>query len=904
MPIVNAVPRKVPFIDWIIPFFIHPSVTEASNPNNNALVKPDVNQHSIIAGAWLKTFGFDGYVSATTECTLADGSTKRLAEEQDNTTFTLYLAIISFMGLPSRPGDSWRQYIRNFFGGWDSLWPDEMGITLKGKRFWNLLLLLPIKIALILPLKLITFPFKLALNFLKILTEFLPEVIINFTGKGMGQLISRFGMASKLEKKMRSHWYEVYSAYLVLSIALFTLGVFHYAARITSLLGTALTSPEKSARNALEYGRAINSPTLGYLLGILGYITSFTLTAFLWSFIFPLLITQAIIILPTLFPGLVSLAQMPIIISILNIAHSLFGLIVAGVTTKLIAVHYTLLSALGITVNATAYTLGLVAALIATPVSIFGGYFTHKLSNIWAQWKESWGLRKAIEVALTNPDSIDTSSIELTENFRSSALSNPVNIPEPAITQVSTPLLPKIVTREGKAIKLYHIQKPSYTWWQWLKWSSLRLLFPPLIIWDALSWVGSRLIGRLVGYAVLPAQLLDGRLSETPPISWVVHFILPTTIKDNILKRFSDHKTNIGLWEKYFEECNGRRYSINSQQCVDTFRYRIKTHDGAELDTFEVQSQSQKYESTADKKYIIYFNGNGQFCQTAISDMFSDATSHNSTVIGFNFRGVGFHENKGYPLSSHDLVIDGIAQIQHLLSIGVQPENITLKCFSLGASIATLVTHHFHTQGYPIKVFNGLSFSTLTNAVVGLIRRGSKEDPQEKPIMKIVGWLAKPIIKFVLALTQWEINAVDAYKAIPKEYKEYIVGRTPREFRRTYSELVSSNIIPKNWPRTIPDDQIVTNYASLHAALKDERKAEKSVDEASKTTASARKMYDDRLPNNSVPGCIHNSSLTQLYNHRGKTAQDFFKEFAQKKPKALTEVHHGRSKKGLSLNGK
>ncbi len=199
--------------------------------------------------------------------------------------------------------------------------------------------------------------------------------------------------------------------------------------------------------------------------------------------------------------------------------------------------------------------------------------------------------------------------------------------------------------------------------------------------------------------------------------------------------------------------------------------------------------------------------------------MRNDANELKCNVIGFNYRGV--IKSKRSPRSKEDLITDGIAQVQRLLQEGVSPQNIILKGHSLGGAIATLVAHHFHQHGQPINIFNDRSFSSITNYIVGNIRATKHPEAWGHPRIghketwggKLLGYLAKPFVKFGVSLVKWEFNSGKAFRAIPLAYKDYLVVRTKYQDRTDDHQ----------------DDGVVVHYASIHAALKDKRKKYKAV---------------------------------------------------------------------------
>jgi pimeloyl-ACP methyl ester carboxylesterase len=345
---------------------------------------------------------------------------------------------------------------------------------------------------------------------------------------------------------------------------------------------------------------------------------------------------------------------------------------------------------------------------------------------------------------------------------------------------------------------IYQAPKPTYPATFWFKAIISRLLFPPILLWDAIKVIGNRLGGVGLGKVILPAQSI------------------------------------------YISECDraiiqNHLGNLNQLGQLNVVPHVIQTHDGAILDGIQISAISDEPIPEPEKeKYIIYFNGNGICYEQMINQMVADAIELQCHCIGFNFRGVC--QSTGVAKSKKDLINDGIAQVQFLLDQRVDPEHITLKGHSLGAAVATLVAKHMHDNGHKINIFNGRSFSTITNVVVGHIRTrvsgGSAQQTGHRETLgyKILGWLATPFIKLALALTKWEINAAKAFRAIPEDYKEYMLVRSSAKTRRQQGLGVK-------------DDVVINHYASLHAALKDIRRAQKAqVDKCAKAINNARSI--------------------------------------------------------------
>lgn len=202
------------------------------------------------------------------------------------------------------------------------------------------------------------------------------------------------------------------------------------------------------------------------------------------------------------------------------------------------------------------------------------------------------------------------------------------------------------------------------------------------------------------------------------------------------------------------------------------------------------------------------------------------------------------------------------------------------------------MAQHFHQLRQPINLFNSRSFSTITNFLVGHVRLKRDENGQaighnDSIGGTIFGWLAKPFIKFGVALAKWEINAGSAFKSIPEAYKDYIVVRSRKDIR--------GNRI---------DDAVIPHYASIHKELTSERRAKKAeIDDeianlddiiqnadplakpgltnARTALVQAREKIksDRKMETDSQYANGHNSDWSTLHNRSGKSAQTFFREF-------------------------
>lgn len=382
MSYVNSNRSGLSFTMWIKTIFIHPNFNPFARLFDPV---PRVEIESIFTGSFLKTYGFDGYVPSTTHITMANGAENTFDSlNDDESYFLLPWVILNFFGIPSRPGEDYWQIIRNFFGGWDSLWP--FGFTIEGKRFWNILAL-PFKLGVILPLKLIGIPFKLALNIVKLFTEFLPELIVNYTGLAV-LLLAQDPNADSMPGLI---------ANLILRfLVILLVAIVHYAARIVSVLGTAFTSPEKSARDAWEFGRSLDVPVLGTIFGALGAAISIAITTLLWTIALPFAVNQILVLIPQLVPLLTTISQWPIVSSCLNMAQGIYSVLPAAFST----VGSALSTAFGVSINSLVLTVTVSIATIGGLATAIGGRITDTLSNAWTHWEPDMNLGEGVRAMI------------------------------------------------------------------------------------------------------------------------------------------------------------------------------------------------------------------------------------------------------------------------------------------------------------------------------------------------------------------------------------------------------------------------------------------------------------------------------------------------------------------------
>jgi hypothetical protein len=328
-------------------------------------------------------------------------------------------------------------------------------------------------------------------------------------------------------------------------------------------------------------------------------------------------------------------------------------------------------------------------------------------------------------------------------------------------------------SKEGDDMAIYRAPEPLVSDYQ-KKIFILKLIIPLTALWLGLKYVVNAIFGRLLGNVVLRPQSAE-------------------QLKDDLIDDITTY--------------NSETLSCHAEKVI--------THDHCELDTIEINHQAQNDRPPHEKEYIIYFNGRWGCYEKSIDKIIYMANDLQANVVTFNYRSVGKSTGKAY--SKKDLYTDGIAQVQRLLDQGVNPELIVLRGYSLGGAIATKVTKYFHSQGIKINVFNERSLSNVIHVIAGFLRHiGSphKSGHKSGTLGIILSYVLWPFVKLGLLLNDWEIEAADTFKELPARNKEYSAVRSSKKQLQEDDKII--------------DDSGVTHYASMHRALKGERRKEKN----------------------------------------------------------------------------
>lgn len=238
----------------------------------------------------------------------------------------------------------------------------------------------------------------------------------------------------------------------------------------------------------------------------------------------------------------------------------------------------------------------------------------------------------------------------------------------------------------------------------------------------------------------------------------------------------------------------------------DFNNFDLVTNDGQTLNTLEIKHSK----NPEQKKYMVHFLGRGAILEKNINDFIDDAKNLDCNIVTYNYRGC--YNSSGKQTNCAQMIDDAVSQVNRLIKKGVQPNNITLYGASLGGMVATHAAEKLHANGMPVRLFADRTFSSLANQASGVFRLIFKQKG-----FNLLGRIASntvyPLVKSLSSLSGWETDITKAYKSIPETHKNYLIVRSSKEMRKKQPML---------------DDGIIDYRATIHYALKPERKREKA----------------------------------------------------------------------------
>eukprot|EP00043_Microstomoeca_roanoka_P021719 m.255527 g.255527 ORF g.255527 m.255527 type:complete len:383 (-) comp19835_c0_seq1:133-1281(-) len=140
-----------------------------------------------------------------------------------------------------------------------------------------------------------------------------------------------------------------------------------------------------------------------------------------------------------------------------------------------------------------------------------------------------------------------------------------------------------------------------------------------------------------------------------------------------------------------------------STPALQITRVSIPSSDGVQLDGAMLTIAQARH-------WVIFCNANGVPFEQNLEFLPVYSSALPANVLTFNYRGVG--ASTGWPHRGHDLVRDGEAAVEFLLSKGVEPRHIIVHGHSLGGGVAAAVAHKYRD----VKVIHDRTFRDMTTA--------------------------------------------------------------------------------------------------------------------------------------------------------------------------------------------
>ena len=185
---------------------------------------------------------------------------------------------------------------------------------------------------------------------------------------------------------------------------------------------------------------------------------------------------------------------------------------------------------------------------------------------------------------------------------------------------------------------------------------------------------------------------------------------------------------------------------------------QIQTKDQVRINAYDIRNEKAP-EDPSKQKWIVYCNPNATSAEALIRECkvpenVFDQT--NCNLLMFNYRGTYSDDSASRqpaPLFSRELIYDGEAAVEYLLSQGVPEENILIQGHSLGGGVATHVK-----ASYPkAALLNDRSFRSVSWAATKMF--GLDTQPEDSLGATICKTALSYIIGGALWLSGWQLSA-------------------------------------------------------------------------------------------------------------------------------------------------
>lgn len=285
---------------------------------------------------------------------------------------------------------------------------------------------------------------------------------------------------------------------------------------------------------------------------------------------------------------------------------------------------------------------------------------------------------------------------------------------------------------------------------------------PVRFISDSIKWLLPRLLFPLI-------FLLDG---------------LSYLLRPFLFKKFNSYlEAQISLPQldslagSYEKEVRTRHYGSAKE-------VEIETYDGVRLKPS--LTLATEYASTHPKEanHLILFSEPFVDPRFFYRTMLDTVSCTQAKVILASYRSGNLPNGRPALCSLEDFVIDGIAQVQQQIDLGIPPKNITLYGLGMGGAVASRVAAYFYRIGSPVKLFCDRSIASVSTLLATYYKKTGELLPNPSDIQAIQAKANKPswikakcmsvLIKGLAWFLRSDLNAVEAFKSIPSNLRDAI----------------------------------------------------------------------------------------------------------------------------------
>lgn len=239
---------------------------------------------------------------------------------------------------------------------------------------------------------------------------------------------------------------------------------------------------------------------------------------------------------------------------------------------------------------------------------------------------------------------------------------------------------------------------------------------------------------------------------------------------------FLDTKMRGYFYQRLLKRFGPEAYE--TKRSTDIEFYTLKTSDGSELDSVQVNGPGEEQKPLSIRKFIITCIARDQNFISWIKDLNYSASKLGATGISFNYRGVDY--SRGLVWTENNMVEDILSQVQRLIALGAQPQNICLDGMCLGGATATLAASRLHEAGLRVKLNNERSFRSLPMLVFGTIVPELQKANWWNPLTYArfaLGGVVYVILTPIVWLAGWSVDVESAWNKIPAQDKIYSLAR-------------------------------------------------------------------------------------------------------------------------------